>query len=101
MLRQSGRGAGLLGRGDTEPVLDALFVCRVNPGDWRAALKSAVESASFYGGARLGCRTMLDALIPAAEAASEGLGIKEVADAAEAGAERTAGMKPLAGRCVA
>ena len=43
-----------------------------------------------YGGAKLGDRTMLDALIPAVEALEQGL--PAAAAAAREGAERTAAM---------
>uniref|UniRef100_A0A061S670 Dihydroxyacetone kinase n=1 Tax=Tetraselmis sp. GSL018 TaxID=582737 RepID=A0A061S670_9CHLO len=71
---------------------------RDKPNDWRTAISRAVEGASFYGGAREGCRTMLDALIPAAREAAAGKTLAQVAAAAEAGAEATAAMPPLAGR---
>lgn len=31
---------------------------------WRSALSKSCDALSFYGGAKLGNRTMLDALIP-------------------------------------
>ena len=46
--------------------------------DAAQAFKEGVEATSKYGGASIGCRTMLDALFPAAEAA--------VAEASRAGA---------------
>eukprot|EP00183_Erythrolobus_madagascarensis_P002257 CAMPEP_0185849564 /NCGR_PEP_ID=MMETSP1354-20130828/4035_1 /TAXON_ID=708628 /ORGANISM="Erythrolobus madagascarensis, Strain CCMP3276" /LENGTH=267 /DNA_ID=CAMNT_0028550119 /DNA_START=57 /DNA_END=860 /DNA_ORIENTATION=+ len=62
---------------------------------WLAALKAGGDAISFYGGAKAGMRTMLDALFPAAEA-------QTAADAAEAavkGAKSTADMgKAGAGR---
>jgi dihydroxyacetone kinase len=39
---------------------------------WAGALAAAVASVSFYGGAKPGMRTLLDALSPAAEAATAG-----------------------------
>jgi len=71
---------------------------RTNPANWAAALSAAVESAQFYGGARGGCRTMLDALIPAAAAAQAGSTLAQIAEAAEQGAEATKSMRALAGR---
>mmetsp|Transcript_20446 Transcript_20446/g.29146 ORF Transcript_20446/g.29146 Transcript_20446/m.29146 type:complete len:609 (-) Transcript_20446:89-1915(-) len=67
---------------------------------YASALSSAfvegVHAASFYGGATVGCRTMMDALLPAADVAGS---LKEMALAAEKGAESTAQMNhALAGR---
>eukprot|EP00949_MAST-11_sp_MAST-11-sp1_P002460 g2460.t1 len=63
------------------------------------AFKDAVEKASFYGGAKPGFRTMLDALFPAAEAAaSANADLNSIATAAEAGAEATKHMRAKAGR---
>lgn len=63
-----------------------------------AAFIQGVQAGSFYGGATKGCRTMMDALLPAADAASTGsLGL--MATAASEGAESTTLMKEaLAGR---
>merc|ERR1711907_506853 len=62
------------------------------------ALSDAVNKASFYGGAKPGFCTMLDALYPAAEAAAGGGDLAAVAAAAEAGAEATKKMRAKAGR---
>ena len=61
------------------------------------ALADAVAKASFYGGAKPGFCTMLDALFPAVEAAKVG-GLTDVAEAAEQGAEATKTMRAKAGR---
>ncbi|AOJ91244.1 dihydroxyacetone kinase [Burkholderia sp. MSMB0856] len=74
--------------------------------DWAAALRSAVDAISELGGARAGDRTMLDALVPAADAFDRALDHErdpagawaQAVDAAEHGAQRTAGMTPRAGR---
>lgn len=66
-------------------------------GGWTGALCAGTEAVSSYGGARRGDRTMLDALLPAAEAAEDayrgGEDVHEVlnaaATAAETGAEHT------------
>ena len=66
-------------------------------GSWTGALRAGTDAVSSYGGARSGDRTMLDALLPAAEAAEHaqrgGVDAREVlraaAGAAEAGAEHT------------
>ncbi|WP_025732881.1 dihydroxyacetone kinase subunit DhaK [Carnimonas nigrificans] len=63
-----------------------------------AALAKGIEKVTFYGGAREGDRTMLDALIPAVEALQQGQSLKEAAHAAQQGAENTAHLKANAGR---
>uniref|UniRef100_A0A7R9YZ62 DhaL domain-containing protein n=1 Tax=Chlamydomonas euryale TaxID=1486919 RepID=A0A7R9YZ62_9CHLO len=76
------------------------------PAQWAAALQAGADGVSFYGGAKGGSRTMLDAILPAAaaamEAANAGKGAAEVAAAAAAaahkGADATKGMAPSAGR---
>ena len=40
--------------------------------NWRAAFHEGVQAVKFYGGAREGYRTMLDALCPADEAILQG-----------------------------
>ena len=64
------------------------------------AVRAGVARIQEYGGARLGDRTMLDALIPAVDAWSTGHGgLPAAAKAARAGAEKTATMgKARAGR---
>jgi len=66
--------------------------------DWSKAFFVAVESIQFYGGAKRGYRTMLDALLPAVDALKAGGGLQEATMAAERGAESTAEMEALAGR---
>nr|WP_057928761.1 dihydroxyacetone kinase family protein [Burkholderia ambifaria] len=74
--------------------------------DWAAAFHSAVDAIGELGGARAGDRTMLDALIPAADAFDHALDHDRdpasawaaAAQAAEHGAQQTAGMTPRAGR---
>ncbi len=62
------------------------------------AIRAGIARIQEYGGAKLGDRTMLDALIPAVDAWSTG-GIAAAAKAARAGAEKTATMtKAHAGR---
>jgi dihydroxyacetone kinase len=65
---------------------------------WAAAFAGAVAAIGELGGARAGDRTMLDALLPAAEALSDGQGLARAAAAAEAGLKATAGMRPRQGR---
>ena len=70
------------------------------------ALEDGAQAVSQLGGASKGMRTMLDALLPAAEAAnlacaagwSGSLVLNAAAAAAEAGADATRGMPAIAGR---
>ncbi|WP_261314983.1 DAK2 domain-containing protein, partial [Burkholderia contaminans] len=74
--------------------------------DWAAAFRGAVDSISELGGARAGDRTMLDALVPAVAAFERALDNDRdpasawaaAVEAAERGAQETAGMSPRAGR---
>jgi dihydroxyacetone kinase len=60
--------------------------------DWTAALAQGVERIQFYGGAALGDRTMLDALLPAIAVRQKGGDWNDAAHAARQGAEATAHM---------
>eukprot|EP00640_Fibrocapsa_japonica_P007154 CAMPEP_0113940318 /NCGR_PEP_ID=MMETSP1339-20121228/6478_1 /TAXON_ID=94617 /ORGANISM="Fibrocapsa japonica" /LENGTH=165 /DNA_ID=CAMNT_0000944115 /DNA_START=38 /DNA_END=535 /DNA_ORIENTATION=+ /assembly_acc=CAM_ASM_000762 len=61
------------------------------------AFADGVGAGTFYGGARVGYRTMMDALIPAAEVVNQGF--SAIATAASEGADRTASLKTaMAGR---
>ncbi|MGH9695841.1 MAG: dihydroxyacetone kinase subunit DhaL, partial [Bryobacteraceae bacterium] len=74
--------------------------------DWAQAAVEAYEAIGEMGGAGAGDRTMLDALIPFAEAFRAGLlvglnapeALKSAVDAAENGAKATATMFPKRGR---
>ena len=68
--------------------------------DWAAAFREGVAAVAALGGAKPGDRTMLDALVPSAEAfaAAAGGGLQAAAVAAEQGAEATAAMVPRLGR---
>jgi len=74
--------------------------------DWAAAMRSAADAIGELGGAEPGDRTMLDALIPAADAFERELksgydaskAWAAAISAAEAGAQATAQMTPRAGR---
>ncbi len=68
---------------------------RQAPGDWAGALRAGCTGISDLGGARPGDRTMLDALIPAADALAAG---ESPVEAAAAGARATASMRPRRGR---
>ncbi|KAL6759544.1 dihydroxyacetone kinase family protein [Haematococcus lacustris] len=73
---------------------------------WAAALQQGTAAVAKYGGAGAGCRTMLDALLPASQAllqaAEQGVEWRQAAldaaAAAERGAAATQGMQAAAGR---
>ena len=75
-----------------------------SPADWVQALADGVDQMMFYSGAERGMRTMLDAAIPALEAAKAAAAdggcaaLAAAAAAAEQGAEATKSMEALAGR---
>ena len=79
-----------------------------SPGSWAVAFKGACDAISELGGAKVGDRTMLDALYPAAEAFRTALdqgspwldAMKASAAAAEQGARNTARLVPRRGRSV-
>lgn len=74
--------------------------------DWYWTFEAGVETIQIYGGADEGCRTMLDAMIPAREALKKGIAHSEGAielleaavDAATKGADATQDMLATAGR---
>ena len=65
---------------------------------WSQALQSGTDAMMFYGGATVGMRTMLDALVPACAALLAGGGASQAAEAAAKGMEATKTMGSLAGR---
>jgi len=73
---------------------------------WAAAFAEGVQALAQLGDGRAGDRTMLDALLPAAQAlraavtngANAPRALEAAAEAARAGADATAGMKPRRGR---
>ena len=65
---------------------------------WAAALQHGVERMAFYGGARPGYRTMLDAWLPVSAALVSGQGLAGAAHAARTGADSTKRMEAMAGR---
>ncbi len=77
-----------------------------DPLAWSAAFEAGCEAIAELGGARPGDRTMLDALVPAANALSAALqagrplrdALAEAAEAARRGAASTATMTPRRGR---
>ncbi len=89
--------------GGSSGILLAIFAAavgaRLRSGqDWGAALGEGARRMQEYGGARVGDRTMLDALVPAIAALAAG-DLRDAAGAAAEGARRTATMsKAGAGR---
>jgi dihydroxyacetone kinase len=89
------RAAGGLRRGNSE-----------SPQTWAEAFQAGCVAISELGGAARGERTMLDALLPAAEAFRDAVNagrtaadaLRAAADAAAEGARATSGMMPLRGR---
>ncbi|QTD94864.1 dihydroxyacetone kinase family protein [Burkholderia anthina] len=85
---------------------EAADVAEPSARDWAAAFRNAVDAISELGGAHAGDRTMLDALVPAAVAFDRALDDDRdhasawaaAVEAAERGAQQTAGMTPRAGR---
>jgi dihydroxyacetone kinase len=61
--------------------------------DLSNAFQAGVDAISLYGGASIGARTMLDALIPAAASLVQTNDLKAAAAEAKAGADGTAKMK--------
>ncbi|MER8435959.1 dihydroxyacetone kinase family protein [Mesorhizobium sp. M1312] len=66
--------------------------------DWLGAFKDATAAIMELGGAKPGDRTMVDALIPAAEAWQRTGRFADAARAAENGAKATSAMFPALGR---
>jgi len=57
------------------------------------AFQAGVDAISLYGGATVGARTMLDALVPAAKSLVETNSLLDAASLAKIGADGTADMK--------
>jgi dihydroxyacetone kinase len=62
------------------------------------AFQDGLQAMMDAGGAKAGSRTMLDALLPAAQALTDGKGLAGAKQAAEQGVEATKTMPPRAGR---
>ena len=65
----------------------------IGEGEMSQAFQVGVDAISLYGGATVGARTMLDALVPAAKALVETNSLTEAAGVAKIGADGTADMK--------
>jgi dihydroxyacetone kinase len=94
LLRSAGGSSGVL--------LSILFTSAARQfatDQWGAALLHGLQQMKRYGGAKLGDRTMIDALEPAFEALKVSATLKHAAAAARAGADHTASLsKAGAGR---
>ena len=95
----SARSQGLTPCDVTPPsgVLLSIFLTSIGrayaqTGAWPKALESGIASLQTYGGAAVGDRTMIDALVPANKALLAGEGLPRAAEMARAGAEATAKM---------
>merc|ERR1712087_366104 len=66
--------------------------------DGAQAFMDGLQAMMDAGGAKKGSRTMLDAMVPAAEALLAGKGLAGAKDAAQAGMEDTKNIAPRAGR---
>lgn len=99
--------------GTSGPLYAAFFVRAASrltspdsPAAWADAFQAGCDAIAGLGGAQRGDRTMLDALLPAAEAFQAAVtagsptttALHLAADAAEAGAQATAGMRARRGR---
>lgn len=83
--------------GGSSGVLFAILLARAAEAygekpDWTGALVAGLEAMQKYGGARIGDRTMVDALKPALETLATGGNLQAAAHAARKGANSTAGM---------
>jgi dihydroxyacetone kinase len=102
LLQEAGRIAQDVIGGSSGPLYGILLlragtILNDEPGNWAEAVSEAVEAVSQLGGAKRGDRTMLDALIPFAQALRHGTPHSALA-AAEDGARATASMTPRRGR---
>jgi triose/dihydroxyacetone kinase / FAD-AMP lyase (cyclizing) len=65
---------------------------KIGAADLCQAMRAGVDAVSLYGGAQVGSRTMLDALVPAAAALVTSNSLAEAASEAKKGADSTAKM---------
>jgi ATP-dependent dihydroxyacetone kinase len=90
--------------GGSSGVLLAIFFAAASQSSakgagWKKALEAGLARMMAYGGAKVGDRTMIDALLPALEALNQSNDISKAAKAARQGADATARMtKARAGR---
>ncbi len=89
------------GMGGSSGVLMAIFFAAAGSakGTWQNALQAGLAKMMAYGGAKLGDRTMIDALLPALEVLAKGGDLAAAAKAARKGADATQKMtRAKAGR---
>ncbi|KAG5181145.1 Dihydroxyacetone/glycerone kinase [Tribonema minus] len=108
LLRGVAAVAGGAMGGTSGAIVDIFFTAGAGAATegWPAVVAAGLNAVSFYGGAKAGMRTLLDALQPFSDALSEqqkagvtGVEALEVAfAAARTGAESTRGMQAQAGR---
>ncbi|KAL6721820.1 dihydroxyacetone kinase Dak1 [Lecanora helva] len=67
---------------------------------WAKALTMSIDDLARYTPARPGDRTLMDALVPFVDVLTETKNVKQAAEAATKGAEKTKGMKASLGRSV-
>ena len=72
----------------------------LTPEIWAVALHASLEALNQYTPAKVGDRTLMDALIPFVDTLGKTGDTKKAAEAAEKGAETTQGMKASLGRTV-
>lgn len=75
-------------------------LCAMGPAVWATALTFAMNALSSYTPARVGDRTVIDALVPFTDALSAGKGLQQAAQAAMDGANATKAMPASLGRAV-
>ena len=85
------------GMGGSSGVLLAIFFAAashtlVEGANWQTALQAGLDKMMAYGGARLGDRTMIDALAPALDVLLKSGNLAKAAQAARKGADATASM---------
>ncbi len=82
------------GMGGSSGVLLGIFFAAASqePKSWPHALQAGLKSMMDFGGAKLGDRTMIDALQPALDVLSHSGDLPEAASAARKGADKTAAM---------
>ena len=86
--------------GTSGPLFGLLFQELASADDWRAGLGAAATAIARVGDARLGDRTLLDALVPAAVTAAAGADSDAVVRSALDGAIATTRMRASRGRAV-
>jgi dihydroxyacetone kinase len=65
---------------------------------WAGVVGAGTKAIEYYGGATVGMRTLLDALVPLAAALSDGKSLGDTIAAGVSGAKSTQGMDAQAGR---